>query len=64
MQTTRGRWRAVGVVAGLWLAAELIGGAILLQQFGLGAGSVLAAVVLIAFAADPVARRRGKGGSR
>ncbi|HET8820567.1 MAG TPA: hypothetical protein VFM57_03400 [Thermoleophilaceae bacterium] len=54
----------MGVVAGLWLAAELIGGAILLQQFGLGAGSVLAAVVLIAFAADPVARRRGKGGSR
>ena len=64
MQTTRSRWRAVGVVAGMWLAAELIAGALSLQQAALGPRLVLAAIALVAFAAHPVAWRRPKGGPR
>ena len=64
MQTTRSRWRAVGVVAGMWLAAELIAGALVLQQAASGPRLVLAAIALVAFAAHPVAWRPPQGGPR
>lgn len=47
----------------MWLAAELIAGA-LSQQAALGPRLVLAAIALVAFAAHPVAWRRPKGGPR
>ena len=48
----------------MWLAAELIAGALSLQQAALGPRLVLAAIALVAFAAYPVAWRRPKGGPR